>query len=118
MDNEKEEPTFDLDRVLCPSCLNCAGPLAVLSTYAGLCASVFGGRKMLGRGGSRACAFSSLVHRKLRGVAKSLMVTGFGLQTNLLEVAISKRPLALIHAYHVQRGDGEGQTSSDRCVHF
>jgi hypothetical protein len=40
MDNEKEEPTFDLDRVLCPSCLNCAGPLAVLSTYAGLCASI------------------------------------------------------------------------------
>ena len=45
---------------------------------------------------------------KLRGVAKSLMVTGFGLQTNLLEVAMSKRPLVLIHAYHVQRGDGEG----------
>jgi hypothetical protein len=41
MDNEKEEPTFDLDRVLCPSFLNCAGPLAVLSTYAGLCASIF-----------------------------------------------------------------------------
>lgn len=65
MDSEKEEPTFDLDRVLCPSCLDCAGPLAVLSTYAGLCADIFGGRKMLGRGGSRACAFSSLVQRKV-----------------------------------------------------
>jgi hypothetical protein len=44
---------------------------------------------------------------KLRGVAKSSIVTGFGFQTNLLEVAMSKRPLALIRACHVQMEDGE-----------